>query len=143
MTPLFACGLFSPHIHVRSSCPPSLPSLITCVVTCEFISGVSDVCICYFLCWQVQSEVNFLGRLSHPNLVRLLGYCGEDRELLLVYEFMSKGSLENHLFRSTACLPPSALAVRLIGISTFQHIQIGKPCRSTQITSIRFDELQW
>ncbi|WVZ55323.1 hypothetical protein U9M48_005996 [Paspalum notatum var. saurae] len=47
----------------------------------------------------VQSEVNFLGKLSHPNLVKLLGYCGEDRELLLVYEFMSKGSLENHLFR--------------------------------------------
>ncbi|KAJ1298947.1 hypothetical protein BS78_01G493300 [Paspalum vaginatum] len=46
-----------------------------------------------------QSEVNFLGKLSHPNLVKLLGYCGEDRELLLVYEFMSKGSLENHLFR--------------------------------------------
>ncbi|CAD6220509.1 unnamed protein product [Miscanthus lutarioriparius] len=46
-----------------------------------------------------QSEVNFLGRLSHPNLVRLLGYCGEDREMLLVYEFMSKDSLENHLFR--------------------------------------------
>jgi serine/threonine protein kinase len=47
-----------------------------------------------------QSEVNFLGRLSHPNLARLLGYCVEDRELLLVYEFMAKGSLENHLFRS-------------------------------------------
>lgn len=46
----------------------------------------------------VQSEVNFLGRLSHPNLVRLLGYCWEDKELLLVYEFMQKGSLENHLF---------------------------------------------
>ena len=48
----------------------------------------------------MQSEVNFLGRLSHPNLVKLLGYCVEDRELLLVYEFMPKGSLENHLFRS-------------------------------------------
>lgn len=48
----------------------------------------------------MQSEVNFLGRLSHPNLVRLLGYCVEDRELLLVYEFMPKGNLENHLFRS-------------------------------------------
>lgn len=47
-----------------------------------------------------QSEVNFLGRLSHPNLVRLLGYCVEDRELLLVYEYMPKGSLANHLFRS-------------------------------------------
>ncbi|XP_022726490.1 probable serine/threonine-protein kinase PIX13 [Durio zibethinus] len=45
-----------------------------------------------------QSEVNFLGRVSHPNLVRLLGYCWEDQELLLVYEFMQKGSLENHLF---------------------------------------------
>ncbi|TVU27961.1 hypothetical protein EJB05_19466, partial [Eragrostis curvula] len=47
-----------------------------------------------------QSEVNFLGRLSHPNLVRLLGYCWEDKELLLVYEYMAKGSLENHLFRT-------------------------------------------
>ncbi|KAI8016937.1 putative serine/threonine-protein kinase PIX13 [Camellia lanceoleosa] len=46
-----------------------------------------------------QSEVNFLGRLSHPNLVKLLGYCWEDQELLLVSQFMQKGSLENHLFR--------------------------------------------
>ncbi|XVE66498.1 hypothetical protein DITRI_Ditri08aG0084300 [Diplodiscus trichospermus] len=45
-----------------------------------------------------QSEVNFLGRLSHPHLVRLLGYCWEDKELLLVYEFLQRGSLENHLF---------------------------------------------
>jgi len=52
----------------------------------------------------LQSEVNFLGRLSHPNLVKLLGYCVEDRELLLVYEFMPKGSLENHLFRSESSL---------------------------------------
>ncbi|KAI4314647.1 hypothetical protein L6164_027535 [Bauhinia variegata] len=46
-----------------------------------------------------QSEVNFLGRLSHPNLVKLLGYCGDEEELLLVYEYMPRGSLENHLFR--------------------------------------------
>jgi serine/threonine protein kinase len=72
--------------------------------------------MCILLVSQVQSEVNFLGRLSHPNLVRLLGYCGEDRELLLVYEFMSKGSLENHLFRSKQSLPPST-----IWHSTFQR----------------------
>ena len=31
--------------------------------------------------------------------MRLLGYCREDKEVLLV-EYMAKGSLENHLFRS-------------------------------------------
>ncbi|KAK3141787.1 hypothetical protein QOZ80_4BG0338330 [Eleusine coracana subsp. coracana] len=60
-----------------------------------------------------QSEVNFLGRLSHPNLVRLLGYCVEDRELLLVYEFMAKGSLENHLFRKGGSFEPIPWNLRL------------------------------
>ncbi|KAF0934985.1 hypothetical protein E2562_029512 [Oryza meyeriana var. granulata] len=58
-----------------------------------------------------QSEINFLGRLSHPNLVKLLGYCFEDKELLLVYEFMAKGSLENHLFKK-GC-PPLSWELRL------------------------------
>ncbi|KAJ0966754.1 hypothetical protein J5N97_023671 [Dioscorea zingiberensis] len=60
-----------------------------------------------------QSEVNFLGRLSHPNLVKLLGYCLEDKELLLVYEFMAKGSLENHLFRRGAAYDPLPWNLRL------------------------------
>ena len=47
-----------------------------------------------------QAEVNFLGGLLHPNLVKLIGYCIEDDQRLLVYEFMPRGSLENHLFRS-------------------------------------------
>ena len=48
----------------------------------------------------LQAEVNFLGDLIHPNLVKLIGYCIEDDQRLLVYEFMPRGSLENHLFRS-------------------------------------------
>ncbi|KAF9601944.1 hypothetical protein IFM89_024278 [Coptis chinensis] len=60
-----------------------------------------------------QSEVNFLGRLSHPNLVKLMGYCGEDSELLLVYEFMQKGSLENHLFRRGSAVQPLSWSLRL------------------------------
>ncbi|KAK9069404.1 hypothetical protein SSX86_011307 [Deinandra increscens subsp. villosa] len=60
-----------------------------------------------------QSEVNFLGRLSHPNLVKLLGYCREDTELLLVYEFMPKGSLENHLFRRGSAVQPLSWNLRL------------------------------
>ncbi|TXG69307.1 hypothetical protein EZV62_004242 [Acer yangbiense] len=46
------------------------------------------------------ADVEFLGKLSHPNLVKLLGYCHEDNHFLLIYEFMKKGSLENHLFAS-------------------------------------------
>ncbi|XP_047972599.1 probable serine/threonine-protein kinase PIX13 [Salvia hispanica] len=60
-----------------------------------------------------QAEVDFLGRLSHPNLVKLLGYCLEDPELLLVYEFMEKGSLENHLFRRNAANEPLSWNIRL------------------------------
>ncbi|KAK4853174.1 hypothetical protein QYF36_004880 [Acer negundo] len=49
-----------------------------------------------------QAEVKFLGKFSHPNLVKLIGYCWEDKHFLLVYEYMQKGSLEKHLFRRGA-----------------------------------------
>ncbi|XWS37453.1 hypothetical protein CRYUN_Cryun19dG0044100 [Craigia yunnanensis] len=45
------------------------------------------------------SEVNYLGQLHHQNLVKLIGYCLEEENRLLVYEHLSRGSLENHLFR--------------------------------------------
>ncbi|KAJ8900122.1 hypothetical protein K2173_024238 [Erythroxylum novogranatense] len=47
---------------------------------------------------QWRTEVGFLRRLSHPNIIKLLGYCQENGELLIVYEFMQKGSLNYHLF---------------------------------------------
>ncbi|KAH7688743.1 Non-specific serine/threonine protein kinase protein [Dioscorea alata] len=54
------------------------------------------------------AEIGFLGQLHHPNLVKLIGYCIEDDQRLLVYEFMSRGSLENHLFRRALPLPWSS-----------------------------------
>ncbi|KAJ0984132.1 hypothetical protein J5N97_002488 [Dioscorea zingiberensis] len=45
------------------------------------------------------AEVYHLGQFSHPNLVKLIGYCCEDDHRLLVYEYMACGSLEKHLFR--------------------------------------------
>lgn len=60
-----------------------------------------------------QAEIDFLGRLSHPNLVKLIGYCLEETELLLVYEFMQKGSLENHLFGRGAVVQPLPWCLRL------------------------------
>ncbi|KAL0916637.1 hypothetical protein M5K25_014165 [Dendrobium thyrsiflorum] len=45
------------------------------------------------------AEVNYLGQLSHPNLVKLIGYCCQDDHRILVYEYMALGSLERHLFQ--------------------------------------------
>ncbi|KAK6945857.1 Legume lectin domain [Dillenia turbinata] len=45
------------------------------------------------------SEVRIISRLRHRNLVQLIGWCHEKKELLLVYEFMPNGSLYSHLFK--------------------------------------------
>ncbi|XP_019161761.1 PREDICTED: L-type lectin-domain containing receptor kinase IV.1-like [Ipomoea nil] len=44
------------------------------------------------------AEVISMGQLCHRNLVPLLGYCRRKGELLLVYEYMSKGSLDKYLY---------------------------------------------
>ncbi|CAH2042358.1 unnamed protein product [Thlaspi arvense] len=56
------------------------------------------------------TEVNVLGVVEHPNLVKLVGYCAEDDERgiqrLLVYEYMPNKSVEDHLsFKSETTLP--------------------------------------
>ncbi|KAK3001404.1 hypothetical protein RJ639_020660 [Escallonia herrerae] len=58
------------------------------------------------------TEVNYLGQLRHENLVKLIGYCSESDNRLLVYEFMPRGSLENHLFRKG--VQPIAWATRML-----------------------------
>ncbi|KAG6410109.1 hypothetical protein SASPL_128158 [Salvia splendens] len=47
------------------------------------------------------TEVNVLGIVDHPNLVKLIGYCAEDDERgiqrLLVYEYMPNRSVQDHI----------------------------------------------
>ncbi|CAJ1946944.1 unnamed protein product [Sphenostylis stenocarpa] len=45
-------------------------------------------------------EIIYLSELHHLNLVKLVGFCLEDEKMLLVYEHMSEGSLEKHLFKT-------------------------------------------
>ncbi|CAL9229948.1 unnamed protein product [Arabidopsis halleri] len=45
-----------------------------------------------------KEEVKSLGRISHPNLVKLLGYCCEENKSYLVFEYLHKGSLDRHIF---------------------------------------------
>ncbi|KAI6685921.1 hypothetical protein NL676_031834 [Syzygium grande] len=47
---------------------------------------------------EFRTEVNVIGQTHHKNLVRLLGFCDEGQERLLVYEFLSNGSLSSLLF---------------------------------------------
>lgn len=44
------------------------------------------------------AEVTTIGNLNHRNLVKLIGWCYENKDLLLVYEFMPNGSLEKFIF---------------------------------------------
>ncbi|XP_010512091.2 PREDICTED: putative L-type lectin-domain containing receptor kinase V.2 [Camelina sativa] len=44
------------------------------------------------------AEIATIGRLRHPDLVRLLGYCRRKGELYLVYDYMPKGSLDKFLY---------------------------------------------
>ncbi|KAJ0679666.1 putative protein kinase RLK-Pelle-RLCK-VIIa-2 family [Helianthus annuus] len=76
------------------------------------------------------AEVNFLGDLVNPNLVKLIGYCIEDDQRLLVYEFLPRGSLENHLFRRSLPLPWSIRMKIALGAAkglAFLHEEAKRP----------------
>ncbi|XP_021744880.1 calcium/calmodulin-regulated receptor-like kinase 1 [Chenopodium quinoa] len=52
---------------------------------------------------EFETEVKLLGRLHHRNLLNLLGYCTEKGKNMLIYAYMSNGSLASHLYSSSSC----------------------------------------
>ncbi|KAL1806567.1 hypothetical protein ACET3Z_029635 [Daucus carota] len=46
-----------------------------------------------------EMEVDLCGRYSHPNLVKLLGFCLEGQEFLLCFEYSTKGNLERYAYK--------------------------------------------
>ncbi|XP_023742016.1 G-type lectin S-receptor-like serine/threonine-protein kinase At2g19130 isoform X2 [Lactuca sativa] len=53
---------------------------------------------------QFRSEVSTIGTIQHVNLVRLRGFCAQGNNKLLVYDYMTNGSLDTHLFHGKQVL---------------------------------------
>ncbi|KAM3242576.1 hypothetical protein ACQJBY_054917 [Aegilops geniculata] len=64
------------------------------------------------------AEVHFLGVVEHPNLVKLIGYCAARNERgpqrLLVYEFMTNKTLDDHLFNRAYPVLPWGVRLEIV-----------------------------
>ena len=63
-----------------------------------FTFGNQHILLFFLLLNPVFFQVCLLGRLHHRNLVNLVGYCVDKGKHMLIYEFMSNGSLANILY---------------------------------------------
>ncbi|VAI25100.1 unnamed protein product [Triticum turgidum subsp. durum] len=62
---------------------------------------------------EFHTEIVVLSGIRHRHLVSLIGYCNEQAEMILVYEYMEKGTLRGHLYGGSDDEPPLSWKQRL------------------------------
>uniref|UniRef100_J3KW82 Protein kinase domain-containing protein n=1 Tax=Oryza brachyantha TaxID=4533 RepID=J3KW82_ORYBR len=85
------------------------------------------------------NEVTSIGRTSHGNIVKLLGFCLEGSKRALVYEYMANGSLGKYIYSENLRLAIGLESLQKIAIGVARGLDYLHQGCSTRMSIIHFD----